>query len=215
MPAVSVLTTIGIIIVSFVVGFIFYYIVSPLPKEKRKRQIEEMISLLINFVIFIWVGKVILNVTIFISDPLAILAYPSNSHAFYMASLFIVLNIGYKMKRHAFNAHSIFVSFVPVFLFASFIYEFIQIVWQGDTLSWGYLGLLMVLLIVFILIHDRASSEIIAYSLFIGWTVGQLIFALSTPYTAVFGYMMAPWFLIVLLMFFSSLLIYNYRKKES
>lgn len=63
------LMSIGIIIISFVVGLIFFYMISYLSKEQRKAQIEEIVSQLINFIIFIWIGKIILNFSIFIKDP--------------------------------------------------------------------------------------------------------------------------------------------------
>src|SRR5690625_2609412 len=103
MASAQVLLSIAIIIISFVIGFIFFYIISPLSKEEKRKHIEELVSLLINFIIFIWVGKIIMNLAIFISDPLAVLAYPSDSSAFYIACLLIILNIIYKTKRHGFQ----------------------------------------------------------------------------------------------------------------
>lgn len=215
MASVQALASIAIIMISFVIGFSFFYFTSPLSKSGKKLQLEEITSQLINFVIFIWIGKIILNITLFMSDPLAVLAYPSNSHAFYIAALFIVLNIGYKMKRHQFNARILLASFVPIFLVSSFVYEFIDIVWNGNTYSWSYLGLLMVLLVLFMIFQERVSSMKLTYNLFLAWSLGKLTLAMILPFTTVFGYTMSPWFLIVLSILLGVLIIYNLRKRVS
>src|SRR5690625_1193530 len=93
------LTLIAIIVMIFIIGLMFFYLTRPLSHVEIKQQIEEVISLLINFVIFIWIGKIVFRFSIFIEDPLAILAYPSDSSAFYVASLLIVVNIVYKDRK--------------------------------------------------------------------------------------------------------------------
>lgn len=215
MASVQVLTSIAIIVVSFVAGFAFYYFTSSLSASEKKHRLEEILSLLINFIIYIWVSKILLNITVFVRDPLAILAYPSNSFAFYLAMLFTFLHIGYKVKRHAFQAEKILFAFVPVFLFASFVFEFIQIVWNSNTYTWSYLGLLMVLLIAYMLLHDRAQYEIRSYFLLLVWCLGQLIIAFILPFTTVFGYLVAPWVLAILFVVILALLIYHNRKRVS
>ncbi|HLS59574.1 MAG TPA: hypothetical protein VK044_00390 [Virgibacillus sp.] len=209
MASAQVLTSIAIIVMSFIIGLMFFYLTSPLSHVERKQQIEEVISLLINFVIFIWIGKIVVRFSIFIEDPLAILAYPSDSSAFYVASLLIVVNIVYKMKRHQFDAESLMRTFVPVFLVSSFVYEFIEMVWQGNVYSWLYLGLLMVLLLLFLVGSNQLSETRMSYLLVLIWTTGQLVLTFIEPFATVFGFIMTQWYLIGLLVLFSGLLIYN------
>jgi|SRR5690625_4890395 len=215
MPTASVFMSIAMIIICFIVGYIFFYITSPLTNHTKKQQLGEITSLLIDIIIFIWIGKIILNIKVFISNPLAIIAYPSNSQAFYIAIVLLTLNIGYKVKRHKLKIIPLLDSFIPVFLVASFVYEFIQIVWGGNTFTWGYLGLLMVLLILYLVLHDRTSTEKIIVILLIFWSLGQLILAMTMPFITVFGYMMSPWFMSFILIFCFVLFIKNYRKWES
>src|SRR5690625_3372838 len=132
MPAVWMFMSIIILIVSFIAGFIFFYVTSSLTNHVKKKQLGEITSLLIDFIILIWIGKLILNINVFIRDPLAVLAYPSNSKAFYIAVLLLILHIGYQVKRHKLEIKALLFSFVPVFLVASFVYEFIQIVWRSE-----------------------------------------------------------------------------------
>ncbi|WP_010648806.1 MULTISPECIES: hypothetical protein [Oceanobacillus] len=99
MAIASKLTAIGIIALSFAVGFLSFYLLSDLTREQKKLQVEEIISQLFNFVIFIWIGKILINLSTFISDPLSILAYPSDSKSFYFAIVSIALMLLYKSKQ--------------------------------------------------------------------------------------------------------------------
>lgn len=137
MPFVWIITSIAIIFTSFTAGFGFFYLFSPLTKEVKKKQLEQLLSLLINFFIFIWVGKIILNIGVFVRDPLAILAYPSNSNAFYVATLFIALNVMYIGKKGKINSLQLLTVFVPVFLAAAFVYEFFQMMLNGHRYGGG------------------------------------------------------------------------------
>ncbi|SEQ84008.1 hypothetical protein SAMN05216232_3472 [Virgibacillus subterraneus] len=215
MPSAWVLTNVAIIVISVLSGLLFFYIISPLKKTMKKQQLEEIISLLINFVIFIWIGKVLLSLSVFVKDPLAILAYPSNSHAFYVAVLFLIINVGYKAKRKNIDTIPLLASFVPVFLGASFVYEFIDIMWNESTLAWGHLLLLIVLTFIYVFVHERISSRTAAGGFFVGWSLGQLLLSFILPFTTLFGYMMARWFLLVIFVISLALLTYHHRRKNS
>lgn len=214
MAATQVLTKIAIIIISFIIGFIFFYNMSPLSKTDKKKRLDELTSLIINFVIFIWLGKIILNINLLVKDPFAVLAYPSNAKAFYLATLLILINIVYKIVRHKFTIEPIITTFVPVFLVASFIYEFIQVVWVKNAYSWAYLVLLMILVVIYALLHDRITPLKLSYNLMLAWTLGTLILALTLPFTTVFSYTMSPWYLITLGIIQFILIIYNDRRRN-
>jgi|SRR5690625_2802581 len=214
MATVHVLFSIATIMISFIAGFIFFYITSTLSKTKKKLYIEEIISLIVNFIIYIWIGKIIINFSIFIRDPLAVLAYPSNSNAFYIAILLIILNVLYKIKRHRLQIEPLFVSFLPIFLVANFVYEFIQIVWYRDTLSLSYLALLMILIILQLMLAEKIPEKI-TYILLLGWGIGQLVLNIFLPYTSVFNFIMAPWFLTAIVIVTLFLFIIHHRKRVS
>lgn len=72
MPTAWVFMSIVIILICFIVGYIFFYVTSPLTIHAKKQQLEEITSLMINFIIFIWIGKLTLNIKMFVSDPLAV-----------------------------------------------------------------------------------------------------------------------------------------------
>lgn len=207
------ITAIAVIVISLIIGVISFYIMSENPKIKKKKQMEEMISQLINFIIFIWLGKILVNITIFIKDPLAILAYPSGSDAFYLAVLFSALTLAYKAVRKQMDVIGFIQSFIPVFLVASFVYEFIQIVWQDNTYSTWYVALLAILLILFQLIKDRIAAGISTMVILIGWSAGMVTLTFIQPFVTVFGYIMEPWF--IGLFFIASFILLIERRRRN
>jgi|SRR5690625_1623200 len=213
MVAMWILKSVGMVIGSFIIGIVFYYITSPLQSEQKKKQLEEVLSLIINFVIFIWIGKILLNVSTFISDPLAVLAYPSNAAAVYLATFFFFINIGYKIWKHPFNVEEWLGAFVPVFLASTFSYEFIQLIESGSKQGLNQLILLMILLICYLLFQRKLSIQRMALILITGWALGQFILSITFPMVTLFGYTMRPWFNFALTIIFTGFSYYKLRKQ--
>lgn len=215
MATTAVLTSIGVLVISFVLSFIFYYIISERSKQERKQTIEYILSTIINFVIYVWVGKILLNIPVFIRDPLAVLAYPSDSKAFYVASFLLVLHLLYQGRKNQWKIKQFAEGFAPVFLSASFFYEFIQVTITGEENYWGYLILLGVLLIFLVSGLGQLPFERSHYFLMVGWAIGKIGLAIVLPYTTVFGYIMSIYYLSVILFLLIVLFIYNQRKVET
>lgn len=209
----SVPLSVGIILISFAVGFLTYYLINDLEKGKKKSYLEEVLGQLINFIIFVWVGKIILNFRTFIADPLVILSYPSDSHAFYLAVLISTTTIMVQSKRGKIDVTQFLNAFIQVFLIASFSYEFIQIIWNDNTFSIRYMGLIALLIVAFVVMQKFVSLPWLNSLIFLGWAVGSLGLAVTTPIMMVFGYTMAPWFLVLMLIICCLLMIYR-KKKE-
>ena len=215
MAVVSKLTTIGIMVFSLGIGFLTFYLLSNLTKEQRKKHLEEWISQFINFVIFIWLGKIMLNLSIFVTDPLSILAYPSNSKAFYFAVVSTALLLLYKSKRKNLHVRSLLGSFVPVFLIGSFTYEFIQVVWNDDRYALGYLLLLGILIGLFFFFRERTTSTVLFMIVITVWSGGLISLLRLQPFVTVFGYIMDPWFIGVFFVMSMGGLIYKLRKGDT
>ncbi|TFJ91907.1 hypothetical protein [Lentibacillus salicampi] len=214
MVSAWVVTKVAYVVISIAAGLIFFYVTSPLVKSEKKQPLEESVSLLINFVLYIWVGKILLNIDVFITDPLAILAYPSDSDAFYAATLLLFGNVIYKVKWKGLNIGTIMSSLAPVFLGSAFVYEFIEVVMNDSTLAWGHLGLLFLLLLFFLIFHERQSSVATAGGIFTAWSLGQLILTFYLPYTTLYGYMMTRWFLVLVFILSMTNLIQNKRLRS-
>lgn len=212
MAITSKLAAVGIIVASIVAGFLSFYIISNLPKETKKKQIEELTSQFINFIIFIWLGKIIVNFSTFIKDPLAVLAYPSDSNAFYLAVLFSGILLVYKTKRKQLDGRIFIHVFLHVFLVASFSFEFIQLVWNNNHLALGYLILLAMLLVFLFVFNDKLTATKLSVILFILWTSGVILLSFFQPFVTVFGYNVSPVFAGILFIISLSYLLLKQRK---
>ncbi|WP_313886501.1 hypothetical protein [Bacillus sp. SD088] len=191
---ISKLVPIGVLVASIVGGIIFFYLSSNLSKENKKVHIEQMISELVNFIVFIWVGKIVLNISLFVQDPLAIFAYPSDSRSFYIAVLCSSVSLFLKAKKGKINVVSLSKSFLPVFLVGSFLYEFIYIVFLSKGGPNGYFILITIVLLLFLLLNGRLSTKLLFVMILAGWCFGILFLTFIQPFVTVFGYIMAPWF---------------------
>ncbi|TKD72281.1 hypothetical protein [Pseudalkalibacillus hwajinpoensis] len=214
MVSASKLIPIGIIALSLIIGLITFYIISDLPKQKRKEHVEEIVSQLINLIIFIWIGKIIVNFFVFIKDPLAILAYPSSSHAFYIAVVIsIIVNLIKTNSRRIVEPRFI-ESLLLVFLVASFMYEFIQLVWNNNSFAFGYLVLSSILLVLFISSRGRREVHTLIVVIVTMWSGGMLLLSITQPFVTVFGYLMAPWFVCLIYLISMSIIIITKRKRD-
>lgn len=212
MPSITVIKSVGIVIISFIIGISFFYFTSSLSTEKKKQQLEDVLSLIINFVIYIWVGKVILNLSLFISDPLAVLAYPSNASSFYVATLLLLINIGYRVWRHQFKVVKWLSVFLPVVLAAAFSYEFLQLLDSGHQ-QLTQLIFYMLLLLAYLLLENKLPIHKVALYIMTIWAFGQLITSLIFPLVTLFGYSMKPWFNLILTLIMIGFTVYNQRKQ--
>lgn len=214
MVTTNVMISTGIVIISIAFGLGAFWMVSGLPGEQKKKQLEELVSQLINFILFIWLSKVILNFLLFINDPLAILAYPSNSLAFYMAFLFSAAFFVYKAKKKHIQAVVFIESFTMVFLTTSILYELIQFVWFDNASSFGCLLLLSVLLILFLLGQGRLKTDILIVGMNAIWSSGMGVLIYLYPLVTVFGYIIYPWFVGLFFVISTFLVFFTFRKED-
>lgn len=208
---ISKLIPIGVFALSFIGGLLFFYITSNGSKSNKKIQIDQIISELINVILFIWLGKILTNFTLFVQDPLAVLAYPSDSKAFYLAILFSGISLFIKDKKGKVNSVSLMKSFIPVFLVSSFLYEFIQVVWFHNSGTIGYFILITLLIILYYLVHERLNTKILFSVILVGWSFGVIVLTVLQPFVTVFGFIIAPWFVGV---FFIVNFILILRKRD-
>ncbi|MGD6940566.1 hypothetical protein ACQCT6_00835 [Cytobacillus gottheilii] len=189
----------GIVTFSFLAGVIAFYFLSEQSKEQKKKELDEVITALLNFVIFMIIGKVLINWRIFIDDPLAVLAYPSNSSAFYLAVLFSIVLIVYKSKYKQLPFVGFSAAFLHIFLSATFLYEFIQLVWKNNSLSLGNMIIAGLVLVLYFYLRERLKSVNLVCALLIGWSAGMLILSYFQPFITIFGFIVASWFVLVFL----------------
>lgn len=207
MAIISKLTVILIIVISFALAFLAFYLMSNLTKEQRKQQITEITSQLINFMLFLWLAKILLNLPLFVQDPLAVLAYPSNSEAFYLAAFFTGILVYIKAKQGKISGGRLAHTFLKIFLAASFVYEFIQMTWRGNPFSLPYLVVFGIVLALFHVLQGRMNPLNQISIVLAATAAGFFTINFMLPYLSIFGYIVEPWFLALFLAVCFGLLI--------
>ncbi|WP_134339190.1 hypothetical protein [Filobacillus milosensis] len=200
MVATSTIISLSMLVISLVTGAFFYYVISVQTTKEKKEDLETVSSFFINFIILIWVGKITLNLSLFIEDPIAILAYPSQSDAFYFAFFASIFLYGYKFYKNELVVRRFVYVIVSIFIFSSFIYEFIDLVWQENTYTWRYLSLLFFLLVIYSLMSNQWSYRLISSVIIMLWGSGQIVLSLTQPFTTVFGYLISVWFICLIIL---------------
>ena len=212
MAMASLPMSIGMFIFSIGVGFFAYYIMNDEPKATKKKYMNEVLGQIINIVIYIWIAKVILNFSIVITDPLAILSYPSDANAFYIAILCSAITIVTLLKRRKLSMALFMHAFIHIFLIASFVYELIHIVWNDYTYQIGYFTLITLLIIALISLSDNVPLYWLNIGMILAWTIGSFGLIMNLPIVMVFGYTMMPGFFIFITMITLFFIMYQNRR---
>lgn len=212
MPSTAILISLAILVISFMSGLLIYYLIEERHDENLKKAIEGVISLSINFVIYIWLGKILVNVKKFFSDPLAVLAYPSNSHAFYLATLFMLVNLLYRKYRLGEQVNLLLQAFIPIFLGTTFVYEFLQITVENSVFNKIYLYFIAVLLVIYTLIYGRLSRSLESFILSIILLLGQVCLTMFYKVT-IFGYRLSPIYFLILMVIVIMTTIFAKKRK--
>lgn len=209
------ITSIAMIILSLVIALIAFYLFSDLSKADRKKYLAELISQLINFILFIWAGKVLLNLSLFIRDPLAVLAYPSNAGAFYLAILFTSAVVIYQFIHKKIDLLVFSKALTHVFLVALFFYEFSQLILEGNRHSFSYIIMSFILLTIFYSMRDRLKITRLLSLIYMVSMTGMIVISFIQPYLALFGYIIDRWFVIIFSVVSLFLITYVERKVSS
>lgn len=199
----------------FSIGFgaAVFYLVSDLENGQKKKRTEEAFSQIVNFVLFIWLSKILLNLPLLFSDPLAVLAYPSDSRAFYLAIFLSSAFLMYGMKSKRVQGWPLIQTLLYLLLPAAFFYEFAQLAWFDDVYALGNLILYAVLLALFLGLNDRVNPYAVGPVLLSVWTGGMLLISSIQSYSSTFGYVIEPWFIIILFITSYFLIFYSNRRR--
>jgi|GEM_PF-971497 len=203
-----------IMAMSFAAGSGIYYIISEEEDGKKQAALGEGLSTLINFILFIWLSKLIVNFPQFISEPLTILAYPGGSQTFYLAFLLNSVLYVYRYRTKKIDTREQLVTFSMVFLMSSIIYELIQFVWNENESSFGYLLLLSFLLIILLIMQDKMKSDFLTMTLITMWSAGIFLLLVFFPVVTVFGYIIRPWFVVLFLIIGNSTIFLTSNEGE-
>lgn len=202
------------VVISFLAGAGGFYLFSERSGKEKKVLLENILSSLINFVLFIWLSKVILNFPSFIKEPLTILAYPGTAGTFYLAFIFSAGLFLYQSKKKNAGQRDFIKVFSFVFLITSLVYELIQFTWNNDENSFGYLLLLSIILIIFLIFEKRVKARLLVMVMIVLWSGGILLLDSIYPVVTVFGYIMRPVFVILFFVIGNLIVFFTVGKEE-
>lgn len=214
MAVQSKLLEIGILVSSLAVGLLAFYLLSDSPKAEKKKQMDDMISQMINFILLIWLGKIIMNFSLFLSDPLAVLAYPSDTDAFYTAVILMTIWLLVQSRRNKLKVFPLIVSFIPVFLVSSFVYEFIEWTAYDNPFAIGNLILFAVLIGLYFFLKEKLNASVLLFILITVWSFGLVFMMTFQPFITIFGYIVGFEFVGLFFVISDGILIYRFRKKS-
>lgn len=212
MPSTTAMIKIGILILSFIVGIGFFYFTNQASKQDKKQGLDQFISYMINFILFIWAGKILIHIKIFIQDPFAVLAYPSDSKAVYIATVLLILQIVYHKFRKQLSIIGLTSTMIPMFIASSFMYEFLQMVVMDRGQVFPNLLLMTMLLLLYLFIQDKLSTKQIALMMAVVYSGTHLVLYFVYGYTVIFGYMLHPIYFISICLFIVGIFIYDRQK---
>lgn len=212
MPSTTILMTIGILICSLIVGIGFYYVTNKSNRKEKKRQIDQFLSYAINFILFIWAGKVILQLPLFFQDPLAVLAYPSDSRSVYIATILLIIQITYHILRKQLHILTLIETTIPIFIATVFMHEFLQLMIEGNRYGIPHLILMTALLFLYLFLHDKQSIRRNTMGIIAIFCFAHISFYIVYSYTTVFDYMLHPIYFLSIFVLSVGLFLYDWQR---
>lgn len=197
---------IGSLVFSFLIGIVFFYVTNQSKKQEKKQQLDQFMSYLINFILFIWAGKIILHIQIFFQDPFAVLAYPSDSRSVYIATILLIIQVIYQKIRKQLPVAKLVNTMIPIFVATGFVYEFIALTMMDSKTGLQNLILMTVLIVIYLSLQDKLRAGYITIITGIIYSITHIAFYFINGYTIVFGYMLHPVYFMSILL----LIIYDY-----
>lgn len=200
MPSAWIIWTVAKIILSFLLGAGVYFIVIQGEAKMKWQAIEDVFSFIINVILYMWLAKILLHLQMFIQDPFALLAYPSTRQAFYIGVALAVIHSVYKGWKKGEFSTALYDAFVPIFIFSSFIYEFMQLIERKSNYELPYVITLAVVLLYYVFIGAKMSASLRSYTTALLWLVGVFILQWIMPVVTMYQYRITIPFIVIVLL---------------
>ncbi|SDE58315.1 hypothetical protein SAMN04488126_11252 [Bhargavaea beijingensis] len=183
------MTTIGILVSSLGAGAWLVALLSD-----KKGQLSHAISIIADFLIFLWASKLALNVHHLIREPVAVLSRPADSAAFYTASLLTGIILVFRIWRDR-SDPGILLFLLRLWFLSSFLFEFTEFVigsHPANLINLFLYGGLSLFSVRKALPPDR----LMVMSLLL-WAAGGLSTLLIQPVLTMFGFLISPWIFLM------------------
>lgn len=191
-------STLAVLITSLLFGVVIYFLFGQVSYLEKKRNVDDFTTILVIFILSLWIAKFITNASLALKFPMAVLVYPADRWAFYLGLVlaFIYIRFIFMKKRDKMN--ELMITMFIILMSAQFIYKFIYYVLERTPqLIWGMIlyGLLLSLSIMW----QHKQSNMILGCLIIILGLGNLIQTIFTRVTFFHFYTDWPFWLIVLI----------------
>src|SRR5699024_11151424 len=98
MPLNSVMLSIGILFASFLGVILFYYVFDHNDKQHKKYELDQFINVLIQFILYLWLMKIIDHFSMVFQDLMSVLAHTAISMHFLFASIIMLGHLWFKYR---------------------------------------------------------------------------------------------------------------------
>lgn len=203
-------TSLLLLVASFVIGILFFWLTSPMEKKEKNDQIDHVTSILLTFILVLIGSKIILKWSLFIDDPIAVLAFPSESTSFYIAFVGLLLYVGYLFKVKNKSMVNMSLSFFIVFLMSSFSFLIGQLLVMKTDVSIIELSVHFLLLILWLLLQTKLRNQYLVGMMIIIFGGTKLVLSFYKT-MFVFTFPLHSWFYLSLVVLGIVLLL---MKKE-
>lgn len=193
-------------------GALFLYLTSPLDQEKKKLHMNKLIDSVLYLMIFTIVAKITLNMSLFFEDPVAVLAYPSNSTALYLALVMTVVVMVMSKQKDVMLSWGFIDSLFRFLVSSQFIQLFLTLSLTAYTVSIYQLGFLFIILLALLLKSAARQNQLLGLWTLYGVGLFSLSFIDVMPF---FGYYVQGLFYLIFSLLGSFLVAILRKKQES
>lgn len=164
--------TLIVTILGLVGGGLLFYYTSPYEQALKKLHSNKLLDIVLYTMIFTIVAKVILNVSLFFDDPVAVLAYPSDSTAFYLATLGVVVVMAWSLIKTRTELVPLIDSLFRLIVGSQFVQLFLTLVLTTYHVSMLQLGLLFITLLLLVFLTKQPLNLMTEIAIIGIYTIG-------------------------------------------
>ena len=175
--------------------FTYYLACSRTPKEKKKI-IDRLFSYMIRVVLVMWTIKIVRNVSLFIEDPLPVLAYPSDTFTFYLALFLVIGHAVWELKKEQQSIEPYIVAVSYTMLLSLFFYEAILVIVYERVYHFPSLVLFFIVWSSYSILLKRSPVLRATWITYTIWTIGTFIAGQWIPVVPLFQFRLGVYVLM-------------------
>lgn len=193
---------------SFIIGLLLFWLACSWEKKYKRYYIDLVLSSLLFFTISLWGSKILINWSLFLDDPMAIVTFPSTTSSFYLAFCLMVAYVMYLSRKSGFKLFMFLHSFVVIFVMASFSFLFTQYLFSNIPVSLLELSLHFILLLTWLIIHPNVQQYLLASAGIVCLAIIKWMILIEKG-TTVFGFPLSANFYAIISLFGIGLALYG------